>query len=383
MGRAGLKYGCVGLGLVTACMNGVRPDDPFATAGEAGGISATSGNEGSSGGSQTSQATSAADDDAPSDDDGVLLDVGSPDTEGADDGNGDAGCHKVDFLFVIDNSGSMSDEQDNLINSFSGFIDTIRETVQAQDYQIMVVDTDASGGGSSSIMCTNGECSCTPVPACCEQICNGFGDTCNGLPCNMLPGGECDGTLGAGKIFRNDGEQCLPDPGPRYMTQNEADLAGTFACVGEVGTFGDGNEQPMAAMLEAVGPELGAMGACNEGFVRDDAILVVTFITDEEDIMKSPGDPPDWKMELVAAKGGNADAVVVLGLFGDTDQPGAICQPFVDEVGAEPGVRLREFTESFGNRGVVGSVCANDYAPFFEQAVSVIDLACDEFVPEG
>src|SRR5690242_21671906 len=37
------------------------------------------------------------------------------------------GCAKADFLFVIDNSGSMADEQDNLIASFPGFIDTIQQ----------------------------------------------------------------------------------------------------------------------------------------------------------------------------------------------------------------------------------------------------------------
>src|SRR5687768_2216792 len=145
------------------------------------------------------------------------------------------------------------------------------------------------------------------------------------------------------------------------MTDADAMLGSDFACVAEVGTYGDGNEQPMAAILAGAGSSLGAVGACNEGFVRDDAILVVTFITDEEDIEKSPGDPPDWKSGVVAAKNGNENAVVVLGLFGDTDQPGAICQPFMDETGAEPGVRLRQFTESFGGRGVTGSVCANDY----------------------
>ena len=40
-------------------------------------------------------------------------------------GDGEMGCQKVDFLFVIDNSGSMEDEQNNLINSFPGFINTI------------------------------------------------------------------------------------------------------------------------------------------------------------------------------------------------------------------------------------------------------------------
>ena len=49
---------------------------------------------------------------------------------------------------------------------------------------------------------------------------------------------------------------------------------------------------------------------------------------------------------------------------------------------AEPAPRLREFTQSFGY-GSVGPVCAADYAPFFEAAVSVIESACDDFIPQG
>ena len=45
--------------------------------------------------------------------------------------------------------------------------------------------------------------------------------------------------------------------------------------------------------------------------------------------------------------------------------------------------RLRAFTQSFGDHGVVGSVCVDDYNPFFAQAVGIIDTACDEFVPPG
>jgi hypothetical protein len=37
----------------------------------------------------------------------------------------------------------------------------------------------------------------------------------------------------------------------------------------------------------------------------------------------------------------------------------------------------------FGDNGVVGSVCEADYAPFFSSAVSVIQSACDDFVPPG
>ena len=79
---------------------------------------------------------------------GIKLDVvggeemGTATTAG-DAGNGN-GCQKVDFLFVIDNSGSMLEEQNNLAGSFPSFINSIQSTLDAaQDYHIMVIDTDA------------------------------------------------------------------------------------------------------------------------------------------------------------------------------------------------------------------------------------------------
>jgi hypothetical protein len=125
------------------------------------------------------------------------------------------------------------------------------------------------------------------------------------------------------------------------------------------------------------------VGACNEGFLRSDAILVLTIITDEEE-KSSPGDPASWKQSLVDAKPGGEQAIVVLGLIGDNGTPGAICAPFASNAGtgAEPSPRLRAFAESFP-AGRVGSVCASDYAPFFSDAVSPIEGACNDFIPPG
>ena len=137
----------------------------------------------------------------------------------------------------------------------------------------------------------------------------------------------------------------------------------------------------MEAMVNAVSPNTPA-AACNEGFIRDDAILVVTFITDENDSTgDSAGTVAGWRQALIAAKGGDESAVVVLGLFGDNDQPGGICQDLADSNGAEAAPRLREFVDSWGDRGFYGSVCASDYDDFFTEAVGIIDTTCEEFQP--
>src|SRR5262245_47456344 len=59
-----------------------------------------------------------------------------------------SGCERVDFLFVVDNSGSMREEQENLARSFPGFVAVLQRSLRARDYHIMVVDTDASGGAA-------------------------------------------------------------------------------------------------------------------------------------------------------------------------------------------------------------------------------------------
>jgi hypothetical protein len=133
-------------------------------------------------------------------------------------------------------------------------------------------------------------------------------------------------------------------------------------------------------MLDAIGEDLNADGRCNEGFLRKDAVLVVTVITDEED-ERSDLDPPDWHSRLLAVKGNDESALVVLGLVGDVNLdeglPGGPC-PRADADGAP---RLQEFVGSFGERGLLGSVCAPDYTSFFSSAVDSIEGACSEFVP--
>jgi hypothetical protein len=188
--------------------------------------------------------------------------------------------------------------------------------------------------------------------------------------------------LGAGKTRDQDGTSCDISGGSRYLLPDQTNLSDTFSCAALVGTSGSGDEKPMQAMMEAIGP-LNETDGCNEGFVRDDAILVITFISDEEDdngggASGSAGDPTLWKQAVITAKNGDETAAVVLGLVGDNDQPNPIC----DSDEAEASLRLRTFATSF-SYGSWASICSLDYAPFFEAAVSVIDTACDGFDPAG
>jgi hypothetical protein len=304
------------------------------------------------------------------------LDTPSGMDGGSAEGSSDAGCKKVDFLFVVDSSGSMQDEQQNLANSFPGFIDVIEQETMVDDFHIMAVDTDAAGLVECAILC-------------------GLLPDCNGIPCDQIPQeSACDATLGAGRRTSANGQDCGFAGEQRYIVSGQADLSSTFSCAAQVGTMGSGDEMAIEAMTAAIGEQLNGAGQCNDAFLRDDAILVVTLITDESNRAfgqdaanetPSPGAPDGWYESLVARKAGNESAIVVLGLIGDNDQPNAICGDLDLNTldGAEPAPDLRQFVEMFGDNGVVGSVCEGDYAPFFSSAVSVIQSACDDFVPPG
>jgi hypothetical protein len=312
----------------------------------------------------SSQSTTMGEESA--DDGPVRFDIGDGEGTGGtgEAGEGD-GCEKVDFVFVIDSSPSMADEQTALLASAPAFISAIQDTLMLDDFQVMVLDAGAVAGVG------------------------------------------CDGTLGAGRVTSGTGQDCGFVGGQRYATQAHPDLPGAFSCAAARGQLGPGNEQTMDSLLAGIGP-LAQAGQCNDGFVRDDAVLVVTIITDEEDdpgdINPAPawdgtcepadgdpnsqGDPQSWHDAIVQIKHGDPKAAVVLTLTGDCDVAGTCAGIVFDpnfpsaSTGAEPAPRLRAFTQLWPF-GSLGPVCTPDYAPFFEEAVSVVSHACDDFMPPG
>jgi hypothetical protein len=183
---------------------------------------------------------------------------------------------------------------------------------------------------------------------------------------------ECDGTIGAGVDmplgFDATNAECEFAGGRRWIDHTEPDLVAAFSCAAKVGTGGDNSERPAQALVSALSPAILGPGGCNEGFLRPDALLVVTLLTDEQDVTSEPKeDPASWAQSVIDAKGGKQESVVMLGLLGGIEFPG----PWLETM-------VAAFTH-----GQVESVLSNDYRPFFEQAVGDIDTACDEFVPEG
>lgn len=342
----GLASVLVSLGVFAACDGNdstVPPEGTTSTSGSSSG--GAGGGDGGSGGSG----------------DGGSLTVSA----GSGGGSG-TGCDKVDFLFVVDNSVSMGDQQAALIASFPSFIQSIQSTLTADsDYHIMVVDTD------EVTRCTPTNCQNGTQSA--DTLC----DEANGYACDQNNFTTCDNVLGAGVLNpAGDGasnQLCNITGGNRYLVESEPNLATAFACMAQVGLAGHPSERPMDAMVAALAPGINGVDGCNEGFLREDAILVVTFISDDPNV-EDAGMPQDWYDAVVAAKGGNPDAVAVVGLTPNFDG----CRP---NNKPNAGAHWSEFIQLWGDHGLEGSVCEADYGPFFDQAIGIIDETCDEFTP--
>lgn len=130
---------------------------------------------------------------------------------------------KSDVLFVIDDSGSMSEEQNALGNNASRFIQTA--TSLNTDFQIGVATTDMSAGDRKGRL------------------------------------------IGSPKIIR---------PGANAASQFASTVRG-------VGANGSADERGLEAMFAALTDPLINDPAANQGFLRPDAKLAVVVVSDEDD----------------------------------------------------------------------------------------------------
>ncbi|MFH1469430.1 MAG: hypothetical protein ABIO70_33905 [Pseudomonadota bacterium] len=147
------------------------------------------------------------------------------------------------------------------------------------------------------------------------------------------------------------------------ITPDTPDYAATFAAgiltppgedlVDEWGLY------DATAAVEQSGP-----GGCNEGFLREDAMLSVVLISDEDD--NSPGwdagDPSYWQayVDAMVAIKGAADALTI----------SAVAGPLPDGcAGAEPGTGYVEAAAATG--GEFLSICD----PWYEHLDAVVDVS--------
>lgn len=289
-------------------------------------------------------------------------------TEGSEAGStssvGGEACGSVDVLLLIDNSVSMGPKQHRVESALPAFFDALELATGTASHNVMVIDSDA-----------------WPFAECALAFCpivGGCWPVWSGYVCGETTPLVCEDVLGAGVAHPRGMDAANTDcglGGQRFTSLSDAGARERVACAARVGTSG-GVERPMDAVLAAVDPD-GDASACNEGFARGERPLVVVFVTDEEDGPEdSMGEPALWYERLTESRDG---PVFVLGLVGDHGQARTACTGTESDgpSGAEPSPRLWEFVELFGARGVLASVCAEDYAPAFEMLVGVLGESCE------
>jgi len=221
----------------------------------------------------------------------------------------------VDILFVIDNSGSMGEEQANVAANFESFITVLEDPEVKANYRIGVTTTDNGNPWCGSTGPEAGKLQMTS----CRQRQGEF--VFNGVPPADVTQIACldNCTLDAIDIQPTITE-VDPDPKPRPWLESiegrtnlpDSDGDGTsdyttveaFQCFGPQGIAGCGFESHLESMYKAF-LRAEQDEEAQYGFLRSAAILAVVMITDEVDCSYNN----DFQsIFLPEAMGGNPDA---------------------------------------------------------------------------
>jgi hypothetical protein len=175
----------------------------------------------------------------------------------------------VDIIVVVDNSGSMAQEQRMISTAFPNLIQDIldppidpvtgqRVHAPVRDMHIGVVSTDMGVGGYDVRTCQDNAM---------------VGD--DGILQFMGHGSDCAAYYNTYLEYNLLTGQ---DPNADQVDR----LAADFGCIAVLGTDGCGFEQQLEAAHKAL-YEQSVPGMPNSGFLRSDTILTILFVTDEED----------------------------------------------------------------------------------------------------
>ena len=289
------------------------------------------------------------------------------DTDGGDPGEGpgdtgvppltaeeDDGCDQIDLLFVIDDSGSMGEEQSNLSVNFPAFADVIQRfqtsTGDAIDYRLGVTTTGVSVRIRRDLA---------------------FGITID------------DDQRGADGALVNG--SCSGETRP-WLERNDGDIANKFSCMADVGTSGPDEEMPLEAIRRSI--EDRVEDGVNTDFFREDALLGIVVLTDEDDCSTQEarvnlgfGDDicddahvvDDYVAALDGFKGerGKWATAVIAGLDNCNSALGS----------ARRATRLLDFSEQTGENAITSSICEGDLASALQDALETFDAACRSFPP--
>lgn len=259
-------------------------------------------------------------------------------------------CNKMDLIFVVDDSGSMSQEQSNLATNFPQFAALLSQYTTPDgdhvDFRVAVTTTGRDQDYTISLGGTS------------------------------LPTHE-SGDNGA---FKNN----CGNP-QRYLDGTDANLGADLACRANVGTGGPSYEMPLLMSKWALSERMA--DNTNTGFLRDDALLGVVYLTDEDDdstttnnwqITVSGGDPtPTWQptdqVQFFDQLKGHRSRWAAGVIAGDGD----CTSSFGDAVDA---VRLKQFVMEANNGGTTqatfSSICSGDLTTNLQAILDTFQNAC-------
>lgn len=258
-------------------------------------------------------------------------DDGSGSGSGSGSGTAEA-CKHIDVVIAVDNSGSMQQEKQELRDiAFPGFASALLNVAGGiEDFRVGVLDA-------------------------CNKPANfhtsGLGGACN------FAGGNV------------------------WMDSSSTKLVDEFKCVGDIDssdmqcTGDNDDEQPATAATTALEPMWMGAGKPNEGFLRDNALLVVLAITDEDEQPVPGANAQEVYDRLVAIKG-DVNRMVFVGIAGATACNGVYGT-------AKDATKLRSVTQKFVDkqRGVFWDLCQGNLDQGLTQALTTIQSACEDFGP--
>lgn len=255
-------------------------------------------------------------------------------------------CNQMDIIFVVDDSGSMSEEQSNLAANFPMFAQVLSTYTTPEgdpiDYRVAVTTTGRD-----------------------------MQYTVQGISFSE------DGDNGAFKS--NCGLS------KSYLEPTDANMSGTLACRANVGTSGPGIEMPLLMSKWALSERI--MDGTNAGFLRDEALLGVVYLTDENDAstdtnnwtitISSPDPMPTWhaadQVEFFDQLKGHRSRWAAGVIAGD----GNCTSSFGDAVDA---ARLKEFVDLANGNGTTqatfSSICSGDLTSSLQNILATFQAAC-------